>query len=266
MRASRYLLIAVLGVVLIPSLSTAQSLGDRNWGFSLGAFITDQNFDTEFFGNLGGQGFTIDLEEDLGLDPDSTVFRLDAFWRISGKHRLDFSWFDLSRDATGNVGTEFEWQDTVYPIDIGIYTDLQLAVYKAAYGYEFLQHERSWFAGTLGLFIADVDLLIELTSSGEFESGSVTAPLPVLGVRGGYAMTDRWLLHYSGEVFFIEVDDTKGQLYDVYGSISYLFTDNFALGLGYNYVNFDLDGTDERLNAELDWRYAGFIASLRFVF
>ncbi len=258
--------LAMLGALLLPSLGATQTLGERNWGVSLGAFLTDHDFETELTARGSGEVFVIDLEDDLGLESDNTVFRLDAFWRPSGKHRLDLSWFDLSRDADVVVETEFEWQDTVFPVDIDVSTDLDLSIYKLAYGYEFVQNERSWFAGSFGLFIGDLGLRIEDVTTGGFEAGDITAPLPVLGIRGGYAITDKWVISYSGEAFFLEFDKYEGDIYDAFASIEYRFTERFAVSAGYNYVTVSVDIDDQDLNADLDYRFSGIVASLKLAF
>ena len=260
------LAITVILVGLIPSLAFPQGMGPSRWSVSFGAFLTDQDMETEFQSNLSDAGFDLDLENDLGLDSSTTVFRFDGFFRIADRHRLDASIFDLSRSADATVSTEFEWQDTVFPIDFELNTDLNLAIYKLAYSYEFFQRENGYIAATGGLFIADVSLELSVPATGAAEIGEVTAPLPVFGLRGGYDFADRWSLHLSSELFFISVDEVEGLLYDLYGGVDYRLFDNAAIGVGYNFVDLDVDATDENLGADLNWRYSGVVAYLKFLF
>jgi hypothetical protein len=48
--------------------------------------------------------------------------------------------------------------------------------------------------------------------------------------------------------------------------IDYRFGNHAAVGLGYNYVEIDIDATEEDLRADLLWEYSGFIGYLRFSF
>ena len=50
-----------------------------------------------------GLGTEIDLEDDLDLNEDVSSYRIDAEWRFFDRHRLNFSFFDLSRDATSTL-------------------------------------------------------------------------------------------------------------------------------------------------------------------
>lgn len=46
-----------------------------------------------------GLGTKIDLEESLLLKEEHAVFRIDAEWRYFPRHRINVSYFDLSREA-----------------------------------------------------------------------------------------------------------------------------------------------------------------------
>ena len=58
--------------------------------------------------NLGGGGANVkvDAEELLGLDEDFTVFRGDAFWRITRRNRVDFSYYAMNRDGSNDLQIE----------------------------------------------------------------------------------------------------------------------------------------------------------------
>jgi hypothetical protein len=73
----------------------------------LGAFIVDANSDL----SLGIQGsglpkVTVDAEDLLGLDQNFTVFRTDAFWRITRRNRVDFTFYQMKRDGSTFVGLD----------------------------------------------------------------------------------------------------------------------------------------------------------------
>jgi hypothetical protein len=67
--------------------------------------IQDTNVRLDGPGPLG-LGTEIDLEDDLDLKEDVSSYRIDAEWRFFDRHRLNFSFFDLSRDATSTLNKQ----------------------------------------------------------------------------------------------------------------------------------------------------------------
>ena len=110
------------------------------------------------------------------------------------------------------------------------------------------------------------DLRLRVLPNDMQEVGAVTAPLPVLGFRGEYYFSERWRGSASIEWFGLEIDEYDGHLQDSLLGIDYRMTEHFALGLGYNHVEIDVDATDKALRADLIWQYSGVIAYLRSTF
>jgi hypothetical protein len=224
-----------------PAFSQPQFNTDTK--LSLGVFITNHDTETTLESNLG-QDTDIDFENDLGLDSSLSVFRLDGSHRFGEKHRVGASIFDLSRNAVTDIDGEITWQDTVFPIAARIKTDLDFTIYKLAYTYEFLQRDNAYLGASIG----------------------VTAPLPVIGLRGAYALTENWIAFAGAEIFFADFDEIEGFLYDVSVGIDYWFSDSVAIGLAWNGVEIDVDARSEALDADLVWRYSGALLSVKFGF
>lgn len=234
------------------------------FSIGLGAFFTDRDSKTRIDGETGS-GTDVDLESDLGLDKSDTVFRLDAYWRFAERHRLDVSAFDLSRSASKLIERDITWDDTTFPISTQLDAQLDLAIYKIAYTWMFLTRERSFLGATAGLYVADISARLA-AASGARESNDLTAPLPVVGLRGEYRFADRWSLRGSGEIFAIEYDAYDGSLYDVFLGLDFRFTENVAVGLGVNSVRLDVDVTKSKFQGDLEWQYEGAMAYLKFDF
>lgn len=239
---------------------------NAKWGFSIGAFITDQNMRTEFDFNLGDIQIRVDFEDDLGFRDSQSVGRFAAFYRINERHQLDFDIFDLSQNSTVTLERDIEWGDTVFPISAEVATGLDLSIYKIAYTYLPVQREKGKFGFIGGFYVADIGLTMHVLENDLQEVGAVTAPLPVLGIRGEYYFSERWRGSMSSEWFGLEFDGYDGHLQDSLISIDYRMTERSALGLGYNHVEIDVDATKKELRADLIWRYSGVIAYLRFTF
>ena len=256
---------AAVFVTLLAPAPAAYAQDDPTFSLSLGGFFTNRESKTKVDGDVS-DGTPVDLEGDLGLEKSDTVFRVDAYWRFADKHRIDFSAFDLSRSASKRIQEEFTWEDTVYEIDTLLKSQMDLAVYKLAYTWAFLKNGRSFLGATAGLYVADIGAKLTATELDSRKSGGVTAPLPVIGLRGEYRFADRWSLRGSGEVFALEYGDYSGSLYDVFVGVDYSATDKVALGLGVNSVKLDVGIDKSNFAGSLDWRYDGAMVYLKFDF
>jgi hypothetical protein len=255
-------------VLVLACLGPAQADEDPTFSISLGAFFTDRDSNTRVDADTSETGTDVDLEGDLGFDRSDTVFRLDAYWRFAEKHRIDVSAFDLSRDSVKVIDRDIQIGDSIYEVDSELNSTFDLNIYKVAYTWSFLKREKGFLGLSGGLYIADLGA--SFSGSGplglQFQSRDLTAPLPVVGLRGEYHLSERWLLRGSAEVFGFEYNDFDGSLYDIFAGIDYGFSDTVAVGLGVNSVQFDLDFDDDRFNGNLDWAYAGAMLYLKLDF
>lgn len=257
------LLLAVFGYLAAPAAADVPD-GDR-FSVSLGVFVTDRDTNARF-DSAADSGTPIDLETDLGLDRSDTVFRIDGYFRFGERHRADFSVFDLSRNSSKQIDRDIEWGDTLYSIDTVIEAKLDLSIYKAAYTYSFLHADDGYLGATVGLYVADSSASLAEQNIGQAEIGELTAPLPVVGLRGERKLSERWTFRASGEFFFIEYDNIDGSLVDLYAGFDYRVLDNLSLGIGFNSVNFDVDAAQSGFDGALDWRYSGALVFLKFNF
>ena len=258
-------------VLLMPALLFAHSAssapveGDR-FSVSLGIFITDRDTDTALDSSLGGDGTNTDFEDDLGFDSSATVFRLDGYYRLNDRHRFDFSGFDLSRDNTAQIERDIQWGDTLFSVNTEVEADFDLTIYKLAYTYSIVEREKGYFGITGGIFTADTAIRLAEETLGQTEAREITAPLPVVGFRGAYDLSDRWTLRASAEFFFIEYDNIDGSLVDLYAGIDFAVFDFMSLGVAYNNVDLDIDTTNANFVGSLNWKYDGVLAFFKFDF
>ena len=184
--------ISSLVLILLGTNAVADSHDDERFSVSLGAFITDRDTDTRLDATAT-TGTDINFEKDLALDTSDTVFRLDGYFRFAEKHRIDFSVFDLSRDASTPITRDIQYGDTLFTVNTVVDTNVDLSIYKAAYTYSFMQRDNGYLGATVGLYIADTKASLSNPTLGQTAVGDVTAPLPVIGLRGEYEFADRLL-------------------------------------------------------------------------
>ncbi len=256
----------ILLVLTLAPLAVAEELGSERFAISLGAFITDRDTQTRVDSNTLGRGTTIVLEDDLGLDSSQTVFRIDAHVRIAERHRLDFSVFDLSRDSTWTIDQNIQFGDEVFLVDTTIDSNFDLDIYKIAYTYSIWWTEQGFLGIDAGIHVADVVESLSAPSAAQFQLQSVTAPLPVIGIRGEYYFTPKLMLAGAAEYFALEYNDYGGRLVDIYLGMDYKVMDNLGLGVAYNYVTVNIDAAKSELSGGLDWGYDGFLVYFKFAF
>ena len=262
-----------------PAFAENPASQDTPWekfSFNAGYFISSTNTNL----SLGsGLGVTVDVEELLGLDTTNSVFRVDAFWRLTDnrRHRLDFTWFSFRRDGNRTIGQDIEYEDDegniiTIPAGSQVNTKFDLDIYKAAYSYSFFQDDRMDFAANIGLYIMPIDIGINATGLINVdETERFTAPLPTLGIRMDFAITPKWFLRSGFDVFYLEVKEFTGAIYEAHVAVEYLPWKHLGFGLGFNTFNLDIEADGEDYPqidfvGELNFRYSGLLLYAKMFF
>lgn len=267
-RKSPIFLILLSGLLAccVAGRATAQQLSNSRGAVNLGAFITDRDSSTRINAETGEIGTDVDLEKDLGLDRSDSVFRIDGHYKFNDRHRIDASWFDLSRSSTRQIDREIEWNGSEYTLGATVNSAFDLDIYKLAYTWSFLRREKGYLGASAGLYIADFAVSLDAPAINQREVGDGTAPLPVVGLRGEYQLTDRWTFRASGELFVLEYNDWDGSLYDIYAGIDYRLTKHFSVGLAVNSVTFEIGVSRQNFRGNVDWGYSGGLIFLQYGF
>jgi hypothetical protein len=255
-----------VALISLPAIPTALGGDDSQLSFSVGIFVTDWDSETRLDASSGPMGTPVDLETDLGVDTSDSAFRIDGYYRINDKHRIDFSAFDLSRTGNKQLVKEINWQGTIFPISASVNSDIDLNIYKIAYTYSILRREKGYLGLSAGLYIADVGTRVSAENIAKREGGDATAPLPVVGLRGEYQIAEKWSFRASGEIFALDYQGFDGSLIDLYAGIEYQLFEHAAIGLGVNSVSIDVEIERNDLSADLDWRYDGGLLFVKFDF
>jgi hypothetical protein len=229
----------------------------------LGSFLSSTGSNVRLSAN--GLGIGIDLEETLDLDTTTTVFRAGGLWRFSDnrRHRADLTWFALRRNSNKQIGQDIVINGVTYPTGTRFNTGFDLDVYKAAYSYSFFQDDRMDLGAGLGLYIMPIHL--EFDAAGLVNghvSESVTAPLPVFGLRADFAITPKWLLKTNLDLFYLEYEQFKGAIYNTSVALEYKAFERVGFGVSTEIFNLsveaegnDYPGVD--LVGKIEYRYMG---------
>ena len=264
---STWLTIATTLPLLVAAAGAfGETTDDERASISLGVFVTDRDTKTRIDASGGEAGSEVDLEKDLGLNATDSVFRFDGYFRFNDRHRIDASWFDLSRSNSRIIDTEIVWNGTVYPIDAMVNSQFDLNIYKLAYTWSFMRREDGFLGASAGFYVADFKTSLFAPALGEREVGDGTAPLPVFGLRGEYRISEKWKFRASGELFVFEYDNWDGRLVDLYAGIDYAVSGPFSVGFGFNAVTFDIGVAEQNFEGNVDWGYSGGMIFLKYDF
>jgi len=257
-------------LILTPVSSQAENRikqGEETITFGLGAFLPAFDTTLRVDNQSVGAGDSIDLENDLGLKEDETVFWVGGTWRFADRHRLGVSYFSFNRDASATALRELEIGDEIYPIGATLETEFGLTVAPVFYAYSFIKNERHELAGSFGFHWFALDFAVQGDASLNGEdananaSASADVPLPLFGVRYDYYINQRWTTSVHGEVFALDITDEafkfSGNLYNIRLSTDYWLTNNFGVGAALSWFDIDAKIDDSEWKGGIEYRYFG---------
>jgi hypothetical protein len=254
----------------------AQTLLDGKFVGNLGGFIVG----TDLKANLNGSSVNnpdIDFDKTFG-DADNTRIRADALWRITPAHHLRFLYFDDSTSRKRVIDEDLEWGDAVYTAGGEVKSKTTFKIYEFAYEYAFIRQPTYEVSGTIGVHWLDLSVKLkgdaiitdengnQTSVSGETKGGSLSAPLPVLGIRGGWVVSPNVYLDAQAQFFKAKINGYDGRILDVRAGATYMFTRNFGLGIGYNLFTSRVETDKQRFDGRIKLGYQGLQAFLTGAF
>ena len=212
-----------------------------------------------------GAGADIDMEKLLGLDESSMIARFDGRYAFNRDHWLEFSYYDIDRNGTKTIADDIQVGDVVIPAG-PVHSGFDTQIFKVAYRYNFVTDPRTVIGASIGVHLMAIDTEIESESINVHERFKVNAPLPLLGLHGAYALSEKWKLSASAEFLTFDVSAYRGIISDTRLTFDHDTFENFGWGFGLN--SFRVDGRIEGegdLTSRLGYGYQGFMVYLRFL-
>jgi hypothetical protein len=249
-------------------MSPAQALLNNTFVGSLGGFIVG----TDTTARLNGSSSTnpdIDFDQTFGNGSDSTRVRADALWRITPAHHLRFLYFDNRTSRSRNIDRNVQWGDYTFQAGGLVESEVKFRIYELAYEYAFLRQPDFELSGTFGVHYMDLktrlsgNATITNGTGGVSAAGSVTKessvplPLPVIGLRAGWAVAPQWYLEGQGQFFRANIGDYDGRVTDLRASATWMFSPGFGVGLGYNRFTTKVDVEKTAFNGAARLSYSG---------
>ena len=253
------------GLALLGIFASGLAIGQEAWnvnpglqdGFTLevGAYAPTVKTTARFDSTLG-PGTSVSFEDDLGLDDRKVQASVLGKLRLGQRWRIEGEYFALNRSGSRAINKTINWGGNTYPIGIVVDSEFDSDIYRLSVGYSFIKDTQAELGIALGLHVTDFTMSIAGANVGR-RTGDALAPLPTIGLYGSYALTPRWLLSGRVDFFSFSYNDYDGSLVNAVAAVDYRFTRNFGLGLGYRYVDYDLDVTRSSFSGGVKYEFSG---------
>lgn len=213
------------------------------------------NADTTFAVNgSSGVGVLVDFNRTLKGERQDTAWRIDSLYRFNKKHSIGFSYYDVSRSGNAQLTADVVIDEITYAAGAQVTSGLDIGMYRFLYNYSFHHDEKVELAGSIGLYFADIRLGLDgnITCTGSSSctglpqraraaTSNLTVPLPSIGFVVNYNFTPRLQAQARFDWFYIDVDQFKGNMNEIYLGLEYRLFKHFAVGGAFDRLDVRVD-------------------------
>jgi hypothetical protein len=253
------------------SEAPAEALLNRTVVGNLGGFVLGTDLKAKLNGDSTNNS-DIDFDKTFGDGGDQTRVRADVLWRITPTQHLRFLYFDNRLSRTRNIDEDLAWGDNVFHAGGDVQLKNTFKIAEVAYEYAFIRQPTFELSGSLGVHYMDIGIKLKGDAtvtdsegnatevSGSTKKGSVSAPLPVIGVRAGWAVAPQIYLDAQAQYFKAKVDNVNGSILDLRAGATWMFSQNFGVGVGYNRFTTSVKVSKDNFDGHLKMGYQGLMA------
>src|SRR6516164_285343 len=203
---------------------TEDLLNDR-FVIAVGGFVVSSTINGSLLGSANTSDQTINFDKQFGTDADQTRWRGEVLWRITPTQHVRLSYFSSDVALTRSIDKDLPWGDYTFKASAQVAAETKFRVYELNYEFAFLRRPTYEIVAIAGIHLDDLTLKLSGNASltidtptGAVEeaavytatSHSVPAPLPVVGVRGDWAVSPHVYLDASGKIFSLSYQGIDG--------------------------------------------------------
>jgi hypothetical protein len=205
----------------------------------------------------GSPGEEIDLEEAMDVTNSQSVLQLDAIVRLNSFHRLEFGYFDLSRDSSLTLNNDIEFGEEIFPAGTGVNLRSDVRVARVSYAFSLMHDAQKELGFMAGVHLSRLNTEIFAPDTGQREHTTASTPLPVIGVHGSIALGAKTFLGMRVQIFRMHFDHYEGSMNYVTLGLQHMLGNTMSLGLGYNFYDLKLDSDHSAINGTVEIRHHG---------
>ncbi len=262
-RLTLVLALVLFMVVAAPARADKPVFGDT-FSFSVGGMkhYADATFRAT---GEGDPEFELDLD-DLEMDTDATTLWLGFNWQFADSWGLSGSYTNFDSDGNATVDESGNYDGIEWDVNATLESTLDLDLYIVDLTWDFINNGRTHVGVGFGLHIADLSSSIDASASLDVDgnpiapvelgasSTDVTAPLPNVLLRAGHRFGDSFYIGARVGYFALKVDDIDGELWTGWATAEWRpGGGNFGVGLGYQYMNINVEQEKSRVVEEYDF-------------
>lgn len=228
---------------------------------TLGGFLPVTNTSLQVGVKGGFEGTNINLEKDLGFDNTQFTFLANFQWRISRKSRINLNYYNIPHSATHTLDKDIIFKDDTFHVNSTVNSFFNTAIYQVSYGYAIVAKPNYEVGVLIGTHLVGGKAGISVNGNNVGTSKSTdfgfTAPLPDLGLWGGYAFNNRLAVNLELDYLSLTVGDITGSLFDYNLLFTYRLIEKLDISLGYSGLNFKVTAEKKNATGEFKWGYNG---------
>jgi len=256
---SRHFRMVALLAIFVSAAAGAQEPAPDKFRLAIGGFSTSRVDSTlSLTGSDAGLGASISPRDTLGLEVESTVLRIEGYYRFNDEHTLTYAWYNLKSIGNKQLEEEFDWVDEdgnsiTIPVGAKVNTRIKTEIFKLGYLWSFYRSDKMEVAVGGGLHTTRlaVGLDASLTNPPDSSVMSVdsTLPLPVLSLAMNYRVTPKFGWYLKTEAFSLAFDKYTGTYRDTLAGLEYRAWRQVGLGaaLSFNSLNLEEDDSKSKL-------------------
>jgi hypothetical protein len=270
--------LALVATAIAQADSPAEDLLKDRFNVDLGTFVVASDLNGSLRGTANTSDQNIDFNKQFGTNADETRWRADVLWRITQRQHLRFMYFDNDIKRTRTIDQDLAWGDYTFVAGGEVTAEQKFRVYELSYEFAFLRAENYEVVASGGIHYDDLTLTlsgnatltvdtptgpVQQTATFTTKQSSVPVPLPVLGVRGDWAVSDHVYLDGSVQVFKLSYQGIDGNWSDLRAGAAWMFNHHFGLGIGYDRFATHIDLNKGSFNGRLNVGYSGVLIYAR---
>jgi hypothetical protein len=206
-------------------------------------------------------GTEIDFHKDLGFGASFSTFLTNFQWRISRRSRLNLGYFNMSRSATHTLQKDIIFDSTTYPANSPVKAHFNTTIFQFSYGYAIVQKPSYEIGLSIGAhtIAAKVGISLNNQNIGAYTSSNfdITAPLPDLGIWGGYSFSKRFAVNLDLSYLSMTVNNIYGRVIAYNLAFSYQLIPRLYLSFAYTGLDFGVKTTRKDVTGDFKWGYNG---------
>jgi hypothetical protein len=282
MKKSLVVGLLLASMILVTSAVFGQAAGDDyayrtdKFYIDLGGFLTSVNTSASVNSEIYGRGTSVDFEKNLGLKDNPLVWRLDAGWRFTDRQQLAFSYYQINRNASKALTSDFNWGDYTFLAGSGAKASWDSNFYQLYWRIAFVQGAKGEFGGTAGISYLNQKASIAgwttirtqgaSTAYYRERSNTLNAPIPVIGLFGVYQFTPKFYMKGDIQYLKVNVSGVDGAYTDARLVFDYYPWKNVGFGLGWYYDKYDVTANKSGFDGDFTYDFNGPAAYISFKF